>query len=251
MTGKLIAFGDIHFPQHDQEALEVLRKVLKLLKPDLAVCLGDLLDCKAFGTHAPDTEADTPYELEIGLANTFLDDVQKSAKRLVLVEGNHEHRIARYAARERAGKAALALLSPKALLSKGRKNFAYIPYENEHGRYSHYRITPKLAAVHGWSYSQNATRKHLEKSQGLSIIHGHTHRADHQRVQSVWDDEGDVEVVSAGCLCKRVPTYRVGTPSEWTQGFVLGYLGKSSHTLYFVPIRKGCCVLPDGKELRI
>ena len=228
----------------------MLGKVFKTIKPDLAVSGGDLLDCKAFSTHAPDTEPDTPFDMEVRLANDFLDMVQKFSKKLVLIEGNHEHRIARFAARDRAGKAAQSFLSPRVLLTRGRKNCLYVPYENEDGRYPHYKVTPKLAVVHGWSFAKNATRKHLEMSQGVSIIHGHTHRADHQRIQSLWSD-GEVEALSAGCLCKRVPTYKVGTPSEWTHGFVLGYIGKSSHTLYFVPIKKGCCIMPDGKEIKV
>lgn len=250
MSKKLIAFGDVHFPQHDQQALEVLRKVVRDTKPDIVVCLGDLLDCKAFATHPPDGEPDTPYDEELRMANELFDHIQKYSGRLVMVEGNHEHRIARFAARDRGGKAAWSMLSPKVNLSKGRSKFTYVPYSNEHGQYAHYKITPTLAAVHGWSYALNATRQHLNMSQGMSIIHGHTHRSDHVRVQQVFA-RGTIDAVSAGCLCQLIPTYCVGNPMTWTHGFVQGFLGTQSHTLYVVPVEGGGCVLPSGKETKV
>lgn len=240
----------MHFPNHDPQAVEVFGKALKALRPSVSICLGDLVDCAAFSTHAPDPSGDVPYDREISLANAFLDDVQKASGKTVYLEGNHEYRLERYAARDRAGKAAKALLSPRELLGRGRKNFTFVPYSHEAGEYGHYRAAPNLVCVHGWSHAQNATRQHLEKGQGVSVIHGHTHRADHQYVQGRWSS-GIVEAVSAGCLCKRIPTYMAGTPVDWVHGFIMGYLGKTQHTLFFVPIVKNACVLPSGREIRI
>lgn len=249
MKGKLIAFGDIHFPHQDDSAVEVLKKVVQDSKPDLAICLGDILDCKAFSTHPKDAEADTPYQHELDQANALFDFIQKYAKKLVMLEGNHEYRVIRYAARERAGQASLSLLSPRKNLGKGRKNFTYVPYDGGEGMYAHYAVSPGLVCVHGWSYAQDATRLHLRMSQGRSVVHGHTHRADHVMSQKVWG-KGTVEAMSAGCLCKLIPTYNVGSPVTWVNGFIQGFVGSASHTLYFVPIVDGGCVLPSGKEVQ-
>lgn len=248
MSRKLLVFGDVHFPQQNDKALEVFKKVVQDTKPDITVCLGDLLDCKAFSTHAPDVEGDTPYQQELVQANELLDFIQQHSGKLVMLEGNHEYRVIRYAARERAGQAALSLLSPRKNLSRGRKNFTYIPYDGKEGMYSHYAVTPNLVAVHGWSYAQDATRQHLKLSQGRSIIHGHTHRADHVMSQKVWG-KGTVEAMSAGCLTKLIPTYSVGSPVTWVNGFIQAFLGSKSHSLYFVPIIDNTCVMPCGKEV--
>lgn len=249
MSRKLLVFGDVHFPQQDDKALEVLRKVVQDTKPDLVVCLGDVLDCKAFSTHSPDIEGDTPYHHELEQANRLFDFIQKYSKKLVMLEGNHEYRVVRYAARERAGRASLSLLSPRKNLGKGRRNFEYVPYDGKKGMYAHYAISPSLAAVHGWSFAQDATRQHLKLSQGRSIVHGHTHRADHVMSQKVWSP-GTVEAMSAGCLCDLVPTYNAGSPVTWVHGFVQGFVGTKSHTLYFVPIVDGACVMPSGREVK-
>ena len=247
---RFIAFGDVHFPQQDDAALEVLKKVVRDMKPDLVLCLGDLLDCKAFSTHSPDITGDTPYQSELEQAGRLFDELQKSCGRLVMLEGNHEYRVTRYAARERAGKAALSMLSPRANLSRGRKNFTYVSYEGTPGQYAHYAVAPWLMAVHGWSCAADATRRHLWMGQGRSVIHAHTHRSDHHIAQNYWG-KGTVEAVSAGCLCRLVPTYNVGSPVTWTHGFVQGFVGRSNHTLYFVPVVGGSCVLPSGKEVKV
>lgn len=228
----------------------MFEKAVKTLKPSVSICLGDLVDCAAFSTHAPDPSGDVPYDREIALASAFLDTVQKASGKTVYVEGNHEYRLERYAARDRAGKATRAMLSPRELLARGRKNFTFVPYSHEAGEYGHYSPAPGLVCVHGWSHAQNATRQHLDKSQGVSVIHGHTHRGDHQYVQSRWSG-GIVEAVSAGCLCRRIPTYMAGTPVDWVHGFVLGQPGKGRHALFFVPIVGNACTLPDGREIKI
>lgn len=248
MTLKFLAFGDVHFPQQNDAALGVFKRVVREAKPDLVVCLGDVLDCKAFSTHPPDAEGDSPYLHELDQANALFDHIQKYAGKLVMLEGNHEYRVIRHAARDRAGQASLSLLSPRKNLGKGRRNFVYVPYDGEAGMYAHYAVSPGLAAVHGWSFAQDATRQHLRMSQGRSVIHGHTHRADHVMSQKVWSN-GTVEAMSAGCLCELVPTYNAGQPVTWVNGFIQGFVGSKSHTLYFVPIVDGSCVLPSGKEM--
>lgn len=249
MTRKILAFGDTHFPEQDDNALEVFRKVVQDTKPDIVVCLGDVIDCKAFATHAPDITGDTPYQHELALANELFDFIQGHCGKLVMLEGNHEYRVIRYAARERVGQATLSMLSPRKNISRGRKNFQYVPYDGHEGMYSHYAISKNLVAVHGWSFAQDATRTHLKLSQGRSIIHGHTHRADHVMSQAVWG-KGTIEAMSAGCLCKLIPTYNVGNPVTWVNGFIQGFIGSKSHSLYFVPIVDGACVMPDGKEVK-
>lgn len=248
----LIAFGDCHFPDQDPEAIALLLKAMREYRPALAISLGDLLDCKAFSTHEPDGSAPGVYAEEVKQANQFLDKVQKDCAKLVLVEGNHEHRITRFAHSGRAGAAAHSLISPQNLLMANRPKAAteYVAYGPDTTGYPHYTIQPGLIAVHGWSVSSNATRKHLDVSRGSSLIHGHTHRAAHCWVQDPYSDR-HLEAVGAGCMCHRIPFYGVGTPVEWTRGFVVGYYGNGHQSLFFVPINGSSCVIPNGKELRV
>ena len=49
----MLAFGDVHIPHQNPQAVEMFCRAAERLRPDLIVCLGDLLDCGQFSTHPP------------------------------------------------------------------------------------------------------------------------------------------------------------------------------------------------------
>jgi len=245
-----LAFGDVHIPYHNGPALEVFCQAAERTRPDLIVCLGDLLDCGQFSAH-PVTYGmeETDYVEDLRVANELLDRLQATCGRLVVVEGNHEYRLDRWAAGTTEGRGAYSMLAPRIRLTKGRSKFTYVPYGSVTGRYPHYQLNSRVIAVHGWSYARNATKNHLQISQGKSVIHGHTHRADTSIVQNIWSPGKVIQASSAGCLCRPIPLYGTGRPVEWVNAFILGYLGRRSDTLYTIPILEGRCILPDGTEV--
>jgi len=86
----MLAFGDVHIPHHNPRALEVFCRAAERLRPDLIICLGDLLDCGQFSTHPPTFGVpETEYVDDLREANALLDGLQKVCGRLVMVEGNH------------------------------------------------------------------------------------------------------------------------------------------------------------------
>lgn len=248
----MLAFGDVHFPQHNPLALEVFCRAAQRIKPDLIVCLGDILDCGQFSTHPPTFGVpDSDYESDLASANKLLTRLQQYCKRMVMIEGNHEWRIDRWAAKTAEGRGAYSMLAPRVQIPKGRKRFTYIPYGSANGKYPHYQVNRRLVAVHGWSAAKAATRNHLDLSQGRSVIHGHTHRTDSHIIQNVWNPSEIIESRSAGCLCKPIPLYGTGRPVGWTNAFIIGYLGRRSDTLYTIPIMHDRCILPDGREVSV
>ena len=245
----MLVFGDVHIPHQSEKAVEVFCRAAERIKPHLLVCLGDLLDCGQFSTHPPTRGMpETDYVDDLARANALLDRLQKTAGRLVMVEGNHEYRLDRWAAATSEGKGAYSMLAPRIQLTKGRK-CKYVPYGSVDGRYPYYAINSRIIAVHGWSYAKQATRNHLQISQGKSVIHGHTHRADTAMTQNIWAPGQVVQARGIGCLCKPIPLYGTGRPVEWVNAFLLGYLGRRSDTLYTVPILDNRCILPDGTEV--
>jgi len=252
MSRSFIAFGDAHVPNDNSQAIEGLKRTIAYIKPNITVSLGDMLDCSQFSAHPPTWgEEDTDFADDLGKVNGLLDFIQSHTKdRTVCVEGNHESRIARWAAKNKEGRAIYNMVCPRIRLSKGRKKFTYIPYTTVDGRYPHYKLNGRIVAVHGWSYAKHATAMHLTLSQGKSIIHGHTHRAQAEHRQSLW---GKAECVgmSAGCLCRPIPTYGTGSPVSWVNGFILGYMGRNSDRMYFVAIDpdNGDVILPSGKKI--
>ena len=249
-TKTMLSFGDVHVPQQNPQALEVFCRVAERVRPDLAVCLGDLLDCGQFSSFPPTFGApESDYRDDLAVANGLLDRIQAACGRLVMIEGNHEYRLDRWAAATSEGRGAYSLLAPRHQLARGRQHFGYVPYGTASGRYPYYAINSRIVAVHGWSYARHATKNHLQVSQGKSIIHGHTHRADTSFIQDIWSPGNVIQARSAGCLCKPMPLYGTGTPVEWVNAFILGYLGRRSDTLYTIAIMGNRCILPDGAEV--
>ena len=247
----VLAFGDVHVPHQHAGAVEVLCHVAERLRPDLIVCLGDLLDCGQFSVHPPTFGLpETDYAGDLRAANELLNRLEAVCGRLVIIEGNHEYRLDRWAAGTAEGRGAYSMLAPRTQLTQGRPRCTYVRYGSSDGRYPHYRLNARVIAVHGWSYARNATKQHLAISQGMSVLHGHTHRADASIVQNIWSPGRIIQARSAGCLCKPIPLYGTGRPVEWVNAFILGYLGQGSDTFYTIPILDGACVLPGGTEVR-
>ena len=252
----VIAFGDAHIPNHSESALGAIRKVVELLRPADVALLGDMLDCSAFSTHPPSPgEVPGDYEQDLRRCNGLIDGLLRHAGHIAYLCGNHEYRIARFAARAAEGAAAYKMLAPECVIPRGRdkRRFTLIPYAGtDDGRYPHYAITPNLVAVHGWSYAVAATRRHLQMSMGKSLIYGHTHRCSFESVQNIWG-RGVVSAINPGCTCRLIPTYNAGRVTEWSHAFCLIYISRKNPTdwtAYNVPIIEGRCVLPDGREIK-
>jgi len=246
----MLAFGDVHVPHQNAAAVEVFCLAAEHLRPDMIVCLGDVLDCGQFSKYPPTYGMpETDYAADLATANALLDRLQKACDRLVVVEGNHEYRLDRWAAATAEGRGAYSMLAPRIQLMRGRKRCTYVRYGTTTGKYPHYAVNSRIIAVHGWSYARHATKQHLQISQGKSVIHGHTHRADTSIIQNIWSPGKIIQSRGAGCLCMPIPLYGTGRPVEWVNAFILGYLGRRSDTLYTIPIMDGRCILPDGTEV--
>jgi len=250
----VMALPDLHIPYHDEPALGCVLKAHEFLKPKRTVILGDWLDAEAFKTYdrkslvekqAYDFKAD-----EVDPCNELLDKLQKNTKLLVYIEGNHEARIEKTAARaDNQGFASVySLVSPKNLLSVGRKNFIWIPY---HKKLSHYKITPELWAFHGWSHSKHVAETHLNYLMSVSAIFGHVHRQQCAVRRNKVTDRL-VKAWTPGCLSKLQPLWDTQTPTDWVHGFSIIYVKNDlSHWFeYTVTIENGICVLPGGKLIQ-
>ena len=249
----VISFPDVHFPHQDDAAIGVLLHTIELLRPDVVVGLGDLLDAGKFASHPKkqlqEVAASSFYKDEIKPANLFLDKIQKYSNELVLISGNHEARVEAVAAQLGGPMSAVYdLISPETLLTGNRSNCKWIPYHDE---LSHYSIAKNLWAIHGTYFGTHAAYSHLQAYKPTSIIFGHVHRAQ----SHVTRDPATRKIVKAwspGCLSKLQPLYQQGTPTNWVHGFSLIYVKDdlSEFTEYTLIIEDGQTVLPGGKTVK-
>jgi predicted phosphodiesterase len=252
---KIMGQPDTHFPFHDEAALACFKRAVQEEQPDILIVLGDMLDAVIFSSFDAKTFSEAKAKdfkkSEIDPANKHLDFLQKHSKKVIYIEGNHEARVERVAVKlGQLGAGIYSLISPKVLLSNGRKNFEWVDY-NVDFKKAHYKITPRLLALHGLSTAKHAPAKHLEKLKSYSVIYGHTHRRQSDTRRDPIQDLVH-EAMSPGCLSTLTPKYMHGNPNEWVHGFLLGYcrFDGSKHTLYNIGIEHGEAVLPSGKLVK-
>lgn len=247
----VMALPDLHVPYHNEVALSCVLKAHEYLKPKRTVILGDWLDAEAFKTHPSKSLIEKQaYDFksdEVDPCNKIIDRLQKNTKLTVFIEGNHEFRVERTAsgAQHKGFSSIYSLISPKQLLSAGRKSFIWIPYNQ---KLSHYKITPELWALHGWSHSKNVAETHLNYLQSVSAVFGHVHR----QQSAVRRNKVTGKLIKAwtpGCLTELQPLWATQTPTDWVHGFSIIYV-KNDFTQWFeytITIENGVCILPGGK----
>jgi predicted phosphodiesterase len=246
---------DTHVPYHDRRALACFEHAVDIIRPKLLIVYGDLMDAGMFSKHGRKTfDEARAYDfqrVELEPTQKLLDRLQKKADHMVMIEGNHEAWIEACAVRlGQSMEAVFPMISPKVNLASDRKNFTWVPYHGEFKK-THFKITPRLLAMHGVSVSKYAASKHLEKFPGYSVIYGHTHRAQSDKRRDPITDEV-YEAFSPGCLARLQQHYMHSNPSDHVHGFGLSFVknDKSKFTNYSITINQGECVLPDGKSVK-
>lgn len=249
----VIAVPDTHVPYEDPEALGCVLHTIELLKPRKVLILGDFLDATAFSTHPhkslAEVRAQDFNQDEIQPANEYLDQMGKHCDEIIYVEGNHEARIERAAATMGGQFSAVhSLISPRTLLSQGRKKFTWIPYNSE---LAHYEVARDLWAFHGWTHGTHAAYNHLQALRSVSGLFGHIHRQQSYVVRNPVSGRR-IKSWSPGCLSKLQPLWNQTAPTNWTHGFDMIYVKNdlSEWTNYTVEIQKGECILPSGKTVK-
>ena len=250
-----MGFPDMHIPDQEDEAVAVALAAQREFKPDNVIVGNDMLQATPFSRFGNQTIEESVAKdfksSELDPANEFIDKVQRYTKKTYFQEGNHDAHIERWAAQHSKGAQSIfSLISVKANLSKKkdgspREDFVYV-------RQGHnVQLHPKLICVHGWSYSIHCASVHRQKSPLQSVIFNHAHRMQSDTLTYPSSDM-PTTALCAGCLCKRIPMYKHdGNPTGWTHGFWVAYVGRKDFTLYAVPINKGRCILPSGKEIKL
>lgn len=214
-------YGDTHYPFHDPQAVAITEALVREVRPDLLVDMGDLLDCYTISRYSkdPSRKHDLQDEIDMGIAH--LGRMREAAPRArrVLLDSNHFDRLAktiagmsneaREVARLRAFQGALTWPN---LLELG-SDWMWLP-QNQQAKM---RLIPKMILKHGTLIRQGsamtARAEYLRYCR--SGASGHTHRLGqffHRDLDSphVW--------LETGCLCDVSPEYLVDGYADWQQG---------------------------------
>lgn len=247
-----VVYGDTHVPFHDPAALAVVRGIVRDVKPDILLNVGDLVDAWQISRFDKDPTRRDSLQDNIDEARQHLAEMALAApkSRRVLLEGNHEARLTRTiwgldgAARE-LPKLRLfqqAMTWPT-LLETNAIGWDFVPDREQ----TKTQILPKIITKHGSVVrpSSGAAAKGEWTKYGRSGLSGHTHRLGHFFHR---DHNGTASWIETGCTCLLDPPY--GTDFDWQQGVAVITWNKDRRLMQtdLVSIRDGSA-LWRGKEI--
>jgi hypothetical protein len=230
-------------PFHDEKAIDVMLQVLSEQNKDAIdhiVILGDYLDFPQFGKYRQEPEWANTLNASIEYGWRMLATLRQMfpGAKMSMLEGNHDVRLANdikdhyakiHGIRRKGG--GEELLSVPHLLAFDELNIEYAAGYPA-GRVE---ITPKFQAIHGEIVKKGGTAKAVTEYEGVSTVHGHTHRFEsYGRTVRTLGGVGmrQTFAFSPGTLSSitgSVPSVHGGVnkngsnfnPEDWQQGFAL------------------------------
>ena len=216
-------------PLHDLKAISVATEIVKEIRPNRLILLGDMLDLPDWSTHfvrSPEFYFTTQPSLD-WLAS-WISELRPYCNEMVYIEGNHEKRmidsivqntIQAYGIKPANEPDVPSLLSVPYMLGLHKMDVEYV------GNYPHgeFYINDNLVCIHGSKVgpkSGQSVMKMLD-SPRISVIQGHVHRLEMGH-KTVWTHGKPkiYQAISLGTLARIdgiVPGG--GTRYNWQQGF--------------------------------
>jgi hypothetical protein len=215
-------------PLHDLRAIAIATEMIKDIKPDRVIMLGDMLDLPDWSTHfvrSPEFYFTTQPSLNY--VASWIKELRPYCKEMVYIEGNHEKRmidsiiqntIQAYGIKPANEPKSAPILSVPYLLGLDKLDVKYI------GNYPHgeFYINDNLVCIHGIKVGAQSGQSVMKllNSPRISIIQGHVHRLEMAH-KTVWTHGNPkiYQAISCGTLCRIdgiVPGG--GTRYNWQQG---------------------------------
>lgn len=230
--------GDLE-PTHDEGAIDIALSIIKDLKPDLIVMVGDNLDLPEFGKYRLSSAYALTTQQSIDRATTLCAQIRAASpySRVVWLSGNHEERLVNYVIDN--AKSAFALRKGNTPDSWPVLSVPYLCRFDEFGiefvpgyPAGQFWVNQRLRIIHGTKVRSNGSTAHAYLStEKTSVLYGHIHRREWaERSRSDWDGPKTVMAASPGTLARcdgTVPSTKGGLDldgrpmtvvEDWQQG---------------------------------
>lgn len=256
---------------HDEAALTVALALVKDIRPDLIVLVGDNADFCEFGKYVVTASYQRTTQATIDRLTVLCAELRDAAPdaRIVWLAGNHEERLPRFIQQNAAAAFGLRrgnipdawpVLSVPYLCRFDDYGIEYLPGYPA----SHFWINDNLKVIHGDKVASGGSTAHKYLgTEKVSVIYGHIHRREYAaRTRDDRDGPKMIMAASPGCLARIdgvVPSTKGGTDldgrpiqrtEDWQQAIaVVQYEtdGRHRFTYEMVAIQDGWA-LRNGKE---
>ena len=238
-------------PTHDEKCISILISMIKSIKPDIIVCVGDNLDLPEMGKYVTYPAYAQTTQASIDRATMFCAQMRNAApdSRIVWLAGNHEERMPKYLV-QNAGAAyglrkgntpeSWPVLSVPYLCRMDEYKIEYRPGYPA----ADFWINNKLRIIHGDRVKSGGSTAHVYlNNEKTSVIYGHIHRIETAfKTREDFDGPRTIMAASPGCLARidgAIPSTRGGVDLDgrpltryenWQQGVgVVTYEDDNEH----------------------
>jgi len=236
---RYLILSDIHVPHHCVAYIALSMKLVKMIRPDGIVQLGDALDFWQISRFDKDPQRKQTIVEDAKIYSAILQQWANLLKPDGIIHqlcGNHEDRLRRYIwqhARELDG---LVKTVPEMI---GLKQLGIATKWHELSNWQSCRIGDAILH-HGHYYNQHVAMGNLTRYP-KSLITGHTHRFQYVT-------NGERFSASLGHGSNESQTAHQPTPTGWQQAMGLLTVVNGKSTLEPIIVRNGKCIL-YGKEV--
>lgn len=168
---RLHVIPDPHIPFHDRRAWALNLRVIKEVRPDICIILGDFGDFYSISSHQRNPKLrKLLLQDEVAAVNRELDKLDAllpEGCKKYFIQGNHEQRLDRYIA-ERAPEL-FGMIETAQLFKLKERGWSYTPYRMD------IKIG-KLYVTHDTGKAGANAHRSAEQAFGDNAIIGHTHR---------------------------------------------------------------------------
>lgn len=218
---RIVVLSDMHFPEHDRAVWATTQEIIKSVKPDEVILLGDFLEMGSVSQHGGgDLEKLTEDFMSGKAALKQLREAVGDDCRITYLEGNHESRLSRFImAKAPSLKDSLSYevgLDLKAL------NVDWVP------EYKQPIHRGDLDLTHGHQdLRERPSKYHAAKMAdvygrpGRTVLYGHTHKPQTFTRPTVG---GHATAVGMGCGRTLTPGWLHGAQAGWVHQIAVVYL---------------------------
>jgi hypothetical protein len=229
-------------PTHDEEALSISMAIIKKLRPDRIIMVGDNLDFPEFGKYRLSPAYAITTQASIDRATTLCAELRAAAPEALIdwISGNHEERLVNFILDN--AKVSFGLRRGNTPDSWPCLSVPYLCRFNDYGvNYvagypaGQVWINQRLKVIHGNKVRSNGSTAHAYLNDSkVSVIYGHIHRREWaERSREDWDGAKTIMAASPGTLARcdgAVPSTKGGMDldgrpmtivEDWQQGLAV------------------------------
>lgn len=229
MIETALVIPDLHCDKHDKKFIRLVTQLIRNLKPNYVIQLGDAMDFSTISTYLNSADSQDCIMKDIAAYNLVLDEWQAAmmpGSAFHQLEGNHCERAGRYIARNCRAIHELVKPIPEMLKFKERSRSKIKFYWHKYHEWDSCKIHD-VNIFHGTYFDKHVAVNNLDRYKSMKTIQGHSHRFSYAADGKVWS-------VSLGHGSDAQKTAHIPAPNTWQQAIgVITFVKGKGH---FEPI---------------